>query len=300
MTTIAIIFPIFNGISYTRKCLPALYRSFDELKNEPFQFRVIIVDDGSTDGSAEWIKKHYPEVELLNGNGNLWWSGGINKAVKAGLKNPETDYFIWWNNDVIHETDYFKSLITLLRNHSTNTIIGSKIYLDENYETIWSMGGLFNPVNGHKHMIGTTCRDAEKFQVPQDCDWLTGMGTITHRSVYERIGLLDEERFPQYHGDSDFTFRAKKAGFKIIAVPDLKIYNDTRNSGLRHDESFKLLVRSLSSIKSNFNVKKDFLFYRKHVTSPMAYLIPVTKYVKYIGGYFKWKMLGIFGIKRKS
>ena len=74
--------------------------------------------------------------------------------------------------------------------------------------------------------------DSELLNEKIECDWLPGMGTVTHKSVYEKIGMLDEIRFPQYHGDSDFTLRAKKRGYKIIVYPDLKIYNDNRNTGI--------------------------------------------------------------------
>ena len=300
MTKIAVIFPVFNGLAYTKKCLKALFTLFGEQKNNSFHFDVIIVDDGSSDGTGDWIKENYPQVKLLHGNGDLWWSGGINMALKAGMEEMGTDYFVWWNNDIIPASDYFGNLTAIINKYSAGTVIGSKIYLDENFNTIWSMGGMFNVKNGFKSMIGTGLADEPKFQVPQPCDWLTGMGTVTHRSVYEKIGMLDEKKFPQYHGDADFTLRAKLAGFEVIAVPELKIYNDTRHSGLKHDESFSRLWKSLFSIRSNFNIKKDFEFYNKHVTSIVAYEVPALKYLSYIGGYFKWKFLGFFGKKRPS
>lgn len=300
MTTIAIVFPVFNGLSYTKKCLKALYQRFEALKSKPYQFKVIIVDDGSSDGSGQWIRDNYPQVILKTGNGNLWWSGGVNMALKAGLEEHGVDYFVWWNNDIIPGEDYFINLIDILEKTTTDTVIGSKIYLDPDYRTIWSMGGKFDVKTGFKSMIGTQTMDGPEFEKPQPCDWLTGMGTITHRSVYEEIGMLDENLFPQYHGDADFTLRASKAGFKVVAMPGLNIYNDTRHSGLKHDESFGRLWQSLFSIRSNFNIKKDFQFYAKHCTSFKAYKVPATKYISYIGGYFKWKILGWFGKKRSN
>ncbi len=108
--------------------------------------------------------------------------------------------------------------------------------------------------------------------------------------------MLDEKSFPQYHGDSDFTFRAKKIGYKIIVNPVLKIYNDTLHSGIRHNESSKRLMQSLFSIKSNYNISKDYLFYKKHSESTIAYSVLINKYFKYIGGFIKWKLLGLIDI----
>jgi GT2 family glycosyltransferase len=297
---ITIIIPVFNGLSYTKKCLHSLFDQIVSVSSAEATFEIVLVDDGSTDGTGDWIVKNFPQVHLLKGDGNLWWSGGINKALIFGLDTLSTDYFIWWNNDIISNDQYFKDVIKLLKNHTHDTIIGSKIFYAQQPDTIWSMGGLFNPRTGKKSMVGTHEKDSDKYYEQISCDWLTGMGTVTHHSVYRKIGLLDEKRFPQYHGDSDFTFRAKKAGFAIIADPSLIIFNDTRNSGLKHDESFNRLFKSLFSIRSNYNLKKDFLFYKKHAVSPKAFLVPATKYIKYIGGFFKWKFLGLFGMKKSN
>ncbi|MFU8844806.1 MAG: glycosyltransferase family 2 protein [Bacteroidales bacterium] len=295
---IALVFPVFNGLHYTQKCLDAVFSQLSSINSSTAIFEVVVVDDGSTDGSNDWIRMNFPQVHLLEGNGNLWWSGGINKAVEYGLYTLNTDYFLWWNNDIIPEKNYFFNLASLLKHHEPDTIIGSKILLAHQPDTIWSMGGLFDARTGFKNMIGAHQKDNDSFNKIVSCDWLTGMGTVTHSSVYRKIGFIDNKRFPQYHGDSDFTFRAKKAGYSIIVDPSLVIYNDTRNSGLRHDERFSRLFKSLFSIRSNYNLKKDFLFYRKHAVSPRAFLIPLTKYIKYIGGFFKWKFLGLFGVKK--
>jgi GT2 family glycosyltransferase len=297
---IAVIFPIFNGLEYTKRCLEVLFEQFHEISPSLAEYSVIVVDDGSSDGSGTWIEQHYPQVNLLRGDGTLWWSGGINKALEFGLNQIKADYFIWWNNDIIPGKDYFLNAATLISKGNPQIIFGSKIFLAQQRDIIWSMGGLFNPKSGEKSMIGTHKKNSDAYEKQIDCDWLTGMGTITHNSVYRETGLLDEHNFPQYHGDADFTFRAKKSGYSIITDPSLIIYNDTRHSGLKHDERFMQLWRSLFSIRSNFNIKKDFLFYRKHSTSLLAYKVPLMKYIKYTGGFIKWKILHFFGIQRKK
>ena len=297
MLSLAIVFPVFNGLQYTQKGLHSLFlkQNIDHLNAKIF---VVIVDDGSTDKTSNWIMDNYPQVKLLKGNGYLWWSGGINMAVKYAIDQLNCEYIVWWNNDILASSDYFKILINLLNSNDTNTIIGSKIYHAHQKNVIWSMGGLFDAKSGRKSMIGSAETDSKIYQEITECDWLPGMGTITHKSVYRQIGMLDAINFPQYHGDSDFTFRAKKAGYKIVVDPSLKIYNDTLHSGIRHRESSRRLIQSLFSIKSNYNINKDYLFYKMHSESIFAYSILIIKYTKYIGGFIKWKILGTIGIKR--
>jgi GT2 family glycosyltransferase len=296
MFSIAIVFPVFNGLHYTKSCLHSLF-SEHHIEKRNADIFLVIVDDGSTDGSYDWIKQNYPQVKLLKGNGNLWWSGGINLAIKYAMNELKCDYILSWNNDIIANSDYFDNLISILSSQDHQTIIGSKIYHVHQKNIIWSMGGLFDVKSGFKSLIGSAETDNAMYEKITECDWLPGMGTITHNSVYKMIGMLDERNFPQYHGDSDFTLRAKKNGYRVIVHPALKIFNDTRHSGIRHDKSARRLVQSLFSIKSNYNIKKDFLFYKKHTESAKAYKVLFEKYYKYIGGFIKWKLLGIIGIK---
>ncbi len=294
---VSIIIPVFNTINFTKVCLKSLYDQMSHSGSLDADFKIVVVDDGSKDGTTSWIKEHYPSVYLLKGDGNLWWSGGINKGIDFALKEFHTNYILWWNNDIIPANGYFSKLVKLIKENDEDILIGSKVFvLHQNL--IWGMGGKFDPAKGTRFMYGMQQKDCDTYQKPFEVDWFPGMGTIIHRTVFERIGLLDAKNFPQYHGDSDFTFRAKKAGFKLIAYPELVIYNDTSNTGLSHEGSLSNLFKSLTSIKSKFNIHKDIIFFRKHASSYYAYLLLMNKYFRYIGGYCKWKFLNYFGVKK--
>lgn len=162
------------------------------------------------------------------------------------------------------------------------------------------MGGLFDEHSGTKFTIGMNKADANKYNEITDADWLPGMGTLIHKSLFEKIGLVNAKDFPQYHGDSNFTYRAKLAGYPIKVFPQLKIWNDKSNSGLQHFNNFRLLIRSLNDIKSNYHFGKDLLFYRKHASSPIAYTALFLKYYYYIGGFLKWKFLSLLGQSKNN
>jgi GT2 family glycosyltransferase len=292
---VSIIIPVFNNIRFTKVCLGSLHELISGVTGTVFE--IIVVDDGSRDGTADWIRSTYPSVHLLFGDGTLWWSGGINTGVTYALNELNTDYILWWNNDIKPAPDYFTQISKLINENDDDVLIGSKIFiLGKNL--IWGMGGRFNPDNGIRYMFGGMQTDSDAFRQPLEVDWFPGMGTLIHRKVFESIGMLDSENFPQYHGDSDFTYRAKKAGFKLIAFPSLIIYNDNTNTGMIHGGSSRNLYRSLTSIKSNFNIRKELFFYRKHARSPLAYLYVMRNYFRYIGGFYKWKFLNAFGIKK--
>src|SRR6266567_5032327 len=90
---ISIITPIHNGVEYTIEYLESLS------KVEYSNYEIIIIDDGSTDGSSEIIARDFPQVRLLKGDGNLWWSGGTNMGIRDALARG-TDLILTMNNDV--------------------------------------------------------------------------------------------------------------------------------------------------------------------------------------------------------
>ncbi|HLN53766.1 MAG TPA: glycosyltransferase family 2 protein [Lentimicrobium sp.] len=296
-TNLAILIPVYNALPHTIKCL-TLLNSMIKLSAES-EIQTIIIDDGSSDGTEKWIRENFPKTTILKGEGNLWWSGGINVGIKYALRRCRAEYILWWNNDIIPESDYFQNLLLILQNKEV-MIGGSKIYYAHQKNIIWSMGGIFDTKTGKKFMIGMNEPDGEQFNKVTEVDWLPGMGTFIHKSVFEKIGLVDDNNFPQYHGDSDFTFRATLAGYRIQVFPQLKIWNDKSNSGLLHQNNYKLLIRSLKDIKSNYHLLKDIRFYRRYATSPLAYQTLAYKYCFYLGGFIKWKFLSLLGQTKKE
>ncbi|MFC2116994.1 glycosyltransferase family 2 protein, partial [Bacteroidota bacterium] len=261
--------------------------------------KIIIIDDGSVDGTSDWIRINYPSVDLLSGDGSLWWSGGINLGTKYAIDQLGIEYILWWNNDIKPEEDYLSELFRIIENNDESVIIGSKIYVQKK-NTIWGMGGKFNPVSGKFGMYGEGEMDNNALKKQIIVDWLPGMGTIIHRSVFENIGYTDNKTFPQYYGDSDFTYRAKMAGFILIVFPELIIYNDISNTGMLHHNSLNSLIESFIGIKSKYNIRINFMYYRRHSKSILAYFYLIGKYYRYIGGFFKWNILGFFGINKNN
>ncbi len=293
-----LIIPIHNGLQYTRKCLYNLDRFFQSDKILQELIKIIVVDDGSTDGSKAWINENFPSVIVLEGDGNLWWSGAINMGAKYAFEALQTEYVLLWNNDIIPHQDFFKKLLQLLSRDDKKTVYGSKILIAEDDSLVWSMGGIFNPYNGKYFMIGSYEKDAEAYQKVTVSDWLPGMGTIIPKEVIDKTGYWNAEDFPQYHGDSDFTYRAKLSGFAIKVIPDLIIYNHVTKSGLDHGGKLSGLMKMMTDNRSKVNFRKNLKFYRLYAKSPLAYVPLFTEYIKIIGGFIKWKILSIFGLRK--
>jgi GT2 family glycosyltransferase len=295
---IAILLPVFNNLDFTKSTLEELGKLLPLVEGS--DFHIVIVDDGSTDGTSDWVQQNHPEVILLHGDGNLWWSGAINMGAQYAIEKLKVDYLLLWNNDVKVVGDYFKELVRIVSETTMPALLGSKIYVAEQPELVWSMGGYFDPKSGRYDMYGNFENDSEGFREIREADWLTGMGTVVPVEVVEQIGNWNAEDFPQYHGDSDFTYRAKLAGYRVFVHPSLGILNHVRSSGIDHEGSIRRLMMLLTDIRSKSNLKKNLKFYRLYSNSLRAYWPVVWFYFQIFGGFMKWKILRIFGIKKKT
>lgn len=293
MKSIAILIPIFNRLEITKQGLNSLYKSLEYYKingRGENQHYGIIIDDGSTDGSTEWISANYKEIYLLKGDGNLWWTGSINKGADYAITILNSDYILLWNDDVHPNLDYFVVIENLIKDECyENTIIGSKVVSINEPDKIWSAGGVFDRFSGN---FGMKTKISEFTENIVRCDWLPGMGTLIPVARIKSLGLKwDDKHFPHYHGDSDFTLRCNSSGIKIITYLALIIWNNTETSGFRKKKSIKDLRTSFTSLKSGYNIKVDFRFYARHGYFPFAFAGMFMKYFYYLGGYVKHSLL---------
>jgi GT2 family glycosyltransferase len=279
---ISIIIPIHNSIEYTKNALRDLYSSLKKVSDPAWQFEVVVVDDGSDDGSGAWIKDQYPDVHLCQGNGELWWSGSVNLGMDYAIGELGSDFIIWWNNDIYPAVDYFTNLLTVLSDHTDPVVLGSKIYVAGSPDHVWSYGGYFHRRWGHSFMVGNSVADGPEFSQPKEVDWLAGMGTIIPGMIVNKVGRLNDADFPQYHGDIDYTYRAKLAGYKVQVRPELKIWNYTEHSGLLKTDQAGKLISGLRRKNSIHNFRREWLLYRKYARTPLAYLVLFKKYVGYL------------------
>jgi GT2 family glycosyltransferase len=256
---IYIVIPVFNRLDTTRECLESL-----RLQSYRY-FHVVVVDDGSTDGTADFIGKYYPEISLLKGDGQLWWTGATNLAVEYALKFAgESDYILTLNNDTLLPTHYLETIISLAR-ETPNGLIGS-IALDYNRRDV--------RVNAGVRVDWFSARFTKINLIPGEetdsfysVSFLSGRGTLIPVRVFERIGLYDARAFPHYAADYDFSLRAKRVGYTLVLHPRCYLYSKTNLTGisnLYNKVSFMNWLKSFSSIRSSNNLKIRIRFGLRH------------------------------------
>lgn len=252
---VCVVVPVRNRLELTKRFLECFTKS--EYKN----FKIVIVDDGSTDGTSDFISSNYPDVELIVGNGSLWWAGATNLGVKYALIN-DFDYVLTINDDAQVDKYYLSKLVDCALNNP-NTIVGSLIYRSDN-GNIWAAGSYIKWNSTQAINLGYTdlpqnefinsIQDKKTLQVQM----LTGDGTLFPIDVFRKCGLYNTFFTPQYHADSEMVLRADKKGYRAVVCVDAKLVNE-----INHISRIKNKFEIIFSKKSDYYLPSlFFLFFR--------------------------------------
>jgi GT2 family glycosyltransferase len=233
----AVIVLNWNNMKDTIDCLISLEKT--DYRN----FEPIVVDNGSTDGSAAAIRERFPEVRIVETGKNLGFAGGNNAGIRLALQEG-FDYVLLLNNDTEADPAFLSELVKVADNDPRIGIAGSKIYYHSEPKKIWFAGGSINYRYGDAHHLGENEMDNGQYDRVSDTDYVTGCSMLIKRKVLEDIGMLEEKLF-LYYEDSDFCARASRQGYRIVFVPssiawhkissttgkikDLQLFYGTRN-----------------------------------------------------------------------
>lgn len=264
--TVCIIVLTWKNYELTRDCLLSL-RKIDYSNVE-----IVLVDNGSADGSAQKVAAEFPEVRLITNETNLGFPAGNNVAIRDALaRNP--DYFLLLNNDTLVAPDFLSKLVAVAESDETIGIVNPKILYFEPSDRYWYAGGFYKPWWNTGRVRGENRRDVGKYDETREITFATGCALLIKTKVVRRIGLLDETYFLGYE-DLDWTVRARKAGFRAFYVGAAVIW---------HKASYDTTKNLGKPIRDFYRTRNSVLFARKHV--PVRYwplfLLSLGKYVVY-------------------
>lgn len=208
----------WNGQRFLKECLASL-------REQTFtDFETILVDNGSTDGSLEYVRHEFPQVRVIALSHNDGFAGGNNVGIRASTGQ----YVALLNNDTKAHPRWLESLKMTLDAHPQIGFCASKILLYDQPDIIDSAGDLFyNCGVGEKR--GRSQKDDERFAEPMPVFGACGAAALYRRSMLEDIGLFDEDFFA-YAEDVDLSFRAQLSGYQCLYVPEAVVYHHLQGS----------------------------------------------------------------------
>lgn len=217
MKSVYIVIPVHNRKLLTLGCLENLKTNGDLQK-----YQVIVVDDGSSDHTSEEVTANYPEVIILKGDGNLWWTGAIALGMKYAYELG-AEYFIWLNDDCQLSDRVLGDLVNFASEHQ-NTIIGCQ-GMDKAKPEVLAFGGKRKTWQGYR-FINVLEKTVTK------CDLLSGNIVCLPRAAINKLGYPDSILTPHYGGDSLYLILARKFGFTIYVDSRNLVYSLHRESKL--------------------------------------------------------------------
>jgi GT2 family glycosyltransferase len=207
----------WNGCQDTLACLASL----SALDYAPLD--VILVDNGSTDGSVAAVRASFPEVRVLETGENLGFAEGNNVGLRHALAQG-ADYVLLLNNDTEVASDLVSVLVSAVESTPRAGVAGPTVYYFGCPTMIWSAGGAIDWRRGDSRMMGLDEEEKGQYEAIREVDFVTGCALLARCEVVEKAGLFDP-RFFMYYEETEWCVRAARAGYKVLHVPQARIWH---------------------------------------------------------------------------
>ena len=184
---------------------------------------IVLVDNDSSDGSAEAVAVACPGVEVIRTGANLGYAEGNNVGLDRALKRG-ADYVLVLNNDTVCDPYMLTRLVAALEADEGAGAAGPTIYFHDAPETIWSAGGQFDWKRWKPVLRGLREQDTGQFSGATEVDYLPGSAMLVRREALQRVGGF-EPRYFMYYEDNDWCLRARRCGFTVLHVPDARVWH---------------------------------------------------------------------------
>jgi GT2 family glycosyltransferase len=202
-------------------------------------YDVVVVDNGSADGSAATIRERFADIVVLENKRNLGFAAGNNVGIRHLLKSG-AEYVLLLNNDTIVAPDLLKPLVEQAECDPRIGIVGPKIYYHDRANVIWSAGGTLSPTGEPGHLRVDETDDGSP-ETLREVDYVTGCAILIKRAVIQQIGLLDE-RFFIYFEEAEWCARAHRAGFRVVYVPQAHMWHKIEMGERRYSPRYTYLM----------------------------------------------------------
>ena len=252
MASTTVIIPNYNGIHFLRDCLLALSEQTCD------DFCVCVVDNGSGDGSVEYLEKEWPKVKVIA----LPENTGFCHAVNLGVRWARTKYVLLLNNDTVPEKDFVGALVRAMNAHNEAFSCASCMLSAADPTVLDGAGDLYSAL-GWAFARGKD-EKAERYR-KETCVFSACAGAaIYRRKEFIELGMLDEEHFA-YLEDMDLGWKARLAGMKNIYIPSARVIHvGSGTTGGRHS-AFKVKMSARNNI---YMIRKNMNGVQKVINAP--------------------------------
>lgn len=253
---IYVLIPVFNRLNLTIRCIESLKK---QQKHEVLN--IVVIDDGSTDGTSLYLKKNFPDLKILQGTGNLYWGGSVKLGIEYVMNIcSDKDWILTINNDVELLPDSIEKLVKVGNLGKRKSLVGALSVSNEDKKTIIKSGTvvkswIFNITN---HVFKDLNYKSILNYEPIKVDFLTGRCVLHPVEIIIKAGNYDSKNFPHYGADDEFSYRVKKFGFTSLICPSSIVFLNTKNENSINKKFLNKFFFHLFSKKSSSNIINKF------------------------------------------
>ena len=230
---LSIVIPNINGLEHLKICLPSI------LAQSYTGYKVILADNGSVDGSVEYVKESIPDSEIIRFNTNTGFAKAVNEGIKIAISKFNSPYILLLNNDIELHPDFLSKAIETFESEPDASIIAVKMMNFNNRNIIDDTGNFLTRRGGTAYPRGNGQEDKGQFDKPEYIFGACAGAAFYKKEVFEQAGLFDEKFFA-YLEDIDLSFRAQLMGFKCFYQPKAVCYHKRGGSSI---STFKFQAR---------------------------------------------------------
>lgn len=249
---IEIVTPVHNRVIETLQCL----RSIERLEKTGLDLHVIVVDDDSTDGTVEALAGEFPDVEVIKGDGNLWYTAGTNRGIEAAMRH-KPDFILAINNDSIFDEKCVLKMVECAEKHP-RSVVGAVLLDWQSPHKLFQVSPRWELwKGGYRHWYKQTIWTIPNR--PWEVELIVGNCVMYPAKAIEEVGLMDEKHLPQY-GDAEYTPRMRRSGWRLIIEPQARVFCKTNDdiSGFRKLAWRQQLDRLLLDSTSPYSLRRRF------------------------------------------
>jgi GT2 family glycosyltransferase len=215
---VALVVLSWNGRRDLEESLPSLA----EVDYEPLT--TIVVDNGSTDGTVGFLEERFPDVEIVALEQNMGFCAGMNAGARRATELG-AEQLLFLNNDIEVDPHFVAALVDEAGRRPDAAALLPKIYLADPPDRIWYFGAKLDPRKGYQGAhVGFNEVDEGQFSEVTETERACGAAMLVPRRIFEEVGEFDEELF-LYADDTDWSLRARHAGYRLLVVPESRIWH---------------------------------------------------------------------------
>jgi GT2 family glycosyltransferase len=263
----------WNNAHFTAPCIRSLQKS--DYPN----MQILVVDNGSKDGSPELLQNDFPEATLIRNSENLGFAAGNNVGIHAALETG-AKYVLILNNDTEVDPGLVRELVSVCEKDDSIGISTAKMYFMNPSNVIWFAGSTVNLWTGTFRHIGCGEVDHGQFDAVTEPGFATGCCFLIRTDLLKKLGGF-EESFFIYAEDLDLSVRCRKAGYRIVLNPRAKLWHKesgtmAKNTRDGHRAKTTPLQHYLIARNGIFVVRRNASLIQKAVSYPIC-ILRVTK-----------------------